>query len=511
MFTAKNNRHVATIDILPDNVFLEIFDFYLCQPPSEPIQRTKKWQTLVHVCQRWRSIIFASPRRLDLYLSCSYGTRVRINLAYWPVTLPLIVDYAHKWHTPDDDDAILAALEHSGRVHRIKIIGMDSLLNKVAKIMQKPFPALSHLDIQWNYNGKFYPTLGSAPIIPRRFLGRSASRLQHLCLNGITLPHLPALLWSARNLVTLNLENVFQDGYDYISPKTLAEGLAMLPSLTTLSFTFHDETSAADQSGSRHDPPTILPSLTVFQCEGYSDYLEDFVTRIDTPRIDCFKIEYYAHGHQALQLSRFLDRTENLKLSQFTRARVLFSWEDFSFELDSPHENCCQAQLSLTMCESWIEMLVPYSAHILSQVASTFSNVDHLSAHGDQDGLYGMHSTEWLPFLRQFPAVETLHLSGGVAAYIVSALEHNADLVTDVLPALHLIWLEDEENDVGDVPVGSMEKFLSLRRLSGRPVTVVDTYDEFVEAADRNPLKLGAIYCSRKCPSLHHEKFGRCR
>ena len=268
---------------------------------------------------------------------CSYGTCVGKNLAYWPVTLPLIVDYTHYQHTSKDDDAVLAALEHSGRVQRIEIVGTDSLLNKVANVMRKPFPSLSHLDSAWNLNGKLGPALGSVPIIPRRFLGHSASQLQHLYLSGISLPHLPAFLLSARNLVTLNLENIFQDGYACLSPKALAEGLAILPSLTTLSIRFHDATSTTDQS--RQDPPIILPSLTVFHCEGYSEYLEDLLARLITPRVDCVKIEYYVQDIRALRLSRFLDRTENLKLNQFMRARVLFFSEEFSVELDCPQGN----------------------------------------------------------------------------------------------------------------------------------------------------------------------------
>ncbi|KAH8996950.1 hypothetical protein EDB86DRAFT_3243223 [Lactarius hatsudake] len=100
-----------------------------------------------------------------------------------------------------------------------------------------------------------------------------------------------------------------------------------------------------------------------------------------------------------------------------------------------------------------------------------------------------MDTTDWLPFFRLFPAVETLHLSGGVATYIASALEDTAnpeEIITDVLPALRLIWLDEATDGVGEdededrnEPVGSIEQFLSLRRLSGRPVTVVDTEDEF--------------------------------
>jgi hypothetical protein len=414
--------------------------------------------------------------------------RVRRNLAYWPVTLPLIVDYTRYFQTPEDDDGLLAALEHPGRVRRIEIRATDSLLKKVAKVMGKPFPALSHLDLAWNLNGKQDPTLGSIPVIPRRFLGRSASRLRHLVLTSLSFPHFPALLLSARNLVTLKLEDIFQDGYTYLFPEALAKGLTMLPSLTTISLIFHNETSPADQSSSPQDPfiRAVLPSLTEFYYLGYSGYLEDFLAQIDTPQVDDIDIEYYAHNHQALQLSQFMNRTENLKLNKFRRAKVDFFPEEFSIELDRPQGDCRQAKITLTMHQCWTDMPVPYSAHIFSQLAATFSNVDHLSAHGDQLELDVMDSAEWLPFLRQFPAVEALHLSGAVAAYITSTLEHTADSVTNLLPALYVVWIDDEEND-DDVLVGSIESFLALRQLSDRPVTIVDTHDQYVEA-DRNPL-----------------------
>ncbi|KAH8980987.1 hypothetical protein EDB86DRAFT_2835093 [Lactarius hatsudake] len=97
-----------------------------------------------------------------------------------------------------------------------------------------------------------------------------------------------------------------------------------------------------------------------------------------------------------------------------------------------------------------------------------------------------MDITDWLPFFRLFAAVKTLHLSGGVAAYIASALEDAADpedMITDVFPVLRLIWLdeaaEDEEEDDEDEPAGSIEQFLSMHQLSDHPVTVVDTEDEF--------------------------------
>ena len=91
-----------------------------------------------------------------------------------------------------------------------------------------------------------------------------------------------------------------------------------------------------------------------------------------------------------------------------------------------------------------------------------------------------MDSTEWLLFLCLFPAVEKLHLSGDVVRYITSVLEDNAEMAAEVLPALRLLWLDKDNCTEGDGPAGSIDQFLSSRRLSGLPVTVVNTEDEFI-------------------------------
>jgi hypothetical protein len=62
--------------MLPDDVILAIFDFCVDED-----RRTKEqiegWQTLVHVCRKWRSAIFESPRRLNLRLVCTSVTPAR--------------------------------------------------------------------------------------------------------------------------------------------------------------------------------------------------------------------------------------------------------------------------------------------------------------------------------------------------------------------------------------------------------------------------------------------------
>jgi hypothetical protein len=356
--------------------------------------------------------------------------------------------------------------------------------------MQMPFPALTHLELEWEPSTS--PSRGSRAFpIPWSLLGGSAPRLQHLRLENISLPQLPTFLLSARNLATLELNEISHD--DVVSHEALVKSLAVLNTLTVLSITFlddpSDDQSPPDPTKGRPDLPrrTILPALTDFHYRGYSEYLEDILPQIDTPQLDNSRIEYFVHLIQAPQLSHFIDRTEGLNLRQFTRAEVTFYPLALSVDLDYSQGEYHQAQLSLEILEQpGLDIQVECVADMLGQLVAMFPNVDQLSVHGDNVDPTSMESAEWLPFFRLFHAVEALHLSGGVTAYIVSALEDIGEgMVTEVFPALRLIWLdEDKECDLTPEPVGSIERFLSLRQLSGLPVTVVHTEDEFFEVRD---------------------------
>jgi hypothetical protein len=172
---------------------------------------------------------------------------------------------------------------------------------------------------------------------------------------------------------------------------------------------------------------------------------------------------------EAPQLSQFIDRTPSLKLDQFRHVTVDFYPGTIDIQLDHSQE-CRPAQLSLAIFDiSWLDEHVSCVANVLGQLVAILSNVDHLSASRDNVESRETESTDWLPFFCLFKSVKTLHLSGGMAAYIISALEDTAkEMVTDVFPELHLIWLGE-----CDEPVTSMEGFLSLHQLSGHPITVI--------------------------------------
>src|SRR5258707_9536512 len=104
----------AAIDMLPDELLLEIFDSRL--RTLENWEKPEYWEKLVHVCQRWRSIVFSAPLRLRLRLACTSRTPVRQRLYIWP-KLPIILHVIGSLYEIADN--IIAALEHHDRIYVI--------------------------------------------------------------------------------------------------------------------------------------------------------------------------------------------------------------------------------------------------------------------------------------------------------------------------------------------------------------------------------------------------------
>ena len=225
------------IDVLPDEVLLEIFDFYVdpsYKVPSNTLNRSKTvvetWQSLIHVCRRWRSLVFRSPRRLNLRLCCTPETPTRDTLDVWP-PLPLIIH--GNITSSSGTDNIIAALGQSNRVCQIFLwSNNDEQFGKILVAMQVPFPELTDLAL---YSFSFMST----PLIPASFLGvgGSALPLRFVTLCSIPYPGLPNLLLSTTHLIELNLTGFHHSGY--ISPGAIVALISELTSLETLSLNSH--------------------------------------------------------------------------------------------------------------------------------------------------------------------------------------------------------------------------------------------------------------------------------
>ena len=485
--------HATTIDILPDDALLQIFDMFrrvnhgTHKPHYFPGSR---WQRLIHVCRRWRLIIFSSPRRLDLYLLCKRGTPVRKHLDIWPA-FPIIVDYRGydlPMMSPDDDDNIIAALEHPGRVCRLNLPVTSSLLGKVATIAQEPFPILTELYLEG---------MGIVPVLPSAFLGGSASRLRQISLRGIPFPTLPTFLSSASDLVDLYLDCIPHTGY--ISPEVMVASLAALTRLDFLYIEFQSSTSRPDQSVSirtRAAPPTrvVLPALTDLRLRGASEYLEDLVARIDTPRLANIQITYFNQlVFQVPQLFRFIGRTQIIK--QAMGSRVSSTSSKIRLNLFSGPAEHHRTSLELQISCQGLDWQVSHLADVLSQSSAVLPNVHNLYIYeeflpprweGEMDDI------EWLALFRQFTALETLHISNQHTKHVAHTLNNVAvEMVSEILPALRLLFLEDE-------PAGRVEKFITARQLAGLPpVAIVDTADEYYSmGGGAPPLRLSPTLSS---------------
>jgi hypothetical protein len=73
-----DTSQMTPIDVLPDNVLLELLGFCL-DGDQDTMTRIEELQSLVHVCQRWRSVVFGSPRRFYFYLIHPIFWRHRIR------------------------------------------------------------------------------------------------------------------------------------------------------------------------------------------------------------------------------------------------------------------------------------------------------------------------------------------------------------------------------------------------------------------------------------------------
>src|SRR6267154_4220801 len=131
MQTGNNWRR--TIEILPDAILLEIFDFYRLDAMTRSGGRLWKWHRLAHVCQKWRHIISTSPRRLDLRILCDNRTPIEI-LHVWP-TLPLAVSFKATRESTLMPKNIMAALRHLDRIWQVELHVTSSMTRSLAEII----------------------------------------------------------------------------------------------------------------------------------------------------------------------------------------------------------------------------------------------------------------------------------------------------------------------------------------------------------------------------------------
>ena len=455
---------VIQIDVLPDDVLLGIFDFYV-DPSCKSKTTIEAWQTLVHVCRRWRNLVFQSPRRLNLRLYCTPRAPARDRLDVWPA-LPLLVSGILTILSGTDN--IVAALRQSNRVCQVDLSG--SQLDKVLAPMHVPFPELTALQL-WSHDRD------NPMVISDTFLGGSAPRLRFLFLHSISFPGLPKLLLSATHLVYLHL--LYIPVSEYISPEAIVAPLSVLSSLESLMLRFECPRPDREISSLPSPKRSILPALAIFCFEGSIEYLEQLLTRIDAPQLNKTFISFSPRidvNFDFPQLVQFINRTPTL--GALDEAHVQFQDDStslgFRYRTRTSKSSADEFLIDISCRVSplrlpSIKQVCNPSLHLLSTVEDLY--IEHRYWGNDAIG-----NDLWLQLLLPFIAVKNLYLSKEFAPGIAAALqEHIGDRITEVLPSLQNIFVEELE------PSEPFEKyfgqFVAARQLSNHTIAV-SVWDE---------------------------------
>ena len=463
----------VTINMLPNDILLLIFHFdrmthvdKLAVVNSAHLRW--RWHRLIHVCQRWRSIVFRSPKFLDLALVCDPSTPVEL-IDIWP-PLPIIIRDRINRHMPKDY-AFQVAIAHLNHVRQIDLCFKSrSQLQRLASAMQKEFPALIHLSFD---SDKFVDEFDddSALAIPDGFLGESASCLQSLNLDFIAFPVLPKFLLSATTaLVRLTLQNI--PDYGYFPPEAILTGLAVLVNLKYLTIGFGRPRSFPNQESCHPPPPTcaVLPALTFFKFQGASKYLDELMAGIDTPLLDSLYITFFNHFiFDISQLAQFMRRTTRIQTPN--EAHVDFNYCIVKVESLSPTWTLSKKSgLSITcVAFNWeLSNLV----QVLMSLFPSIYIVEHLYVYRPRSfPLPWQDPMQWLEVFHPFTAVKKLYVIKEFAQHIAPALQELVgERAKDVLPTMESLFLE------GLLPSGPVQEaigqFVAARQLIGHPVAI---------------------------------------
>ncbi len=417
------------------------------------------WYKLVHVCQRWRNLIFGSASYLGLTLVCTNGTLVANMLAHSP-PLPLTVDYSDEdGITAEDEDAIMLALEQRDRVRHLRLFFPFWKLRNFVMAIDGEFPILQYLIVISQMEG-------SSALMLRETL--QAPHLKHLMLTGFTHPIGPRLHPTAVGLVTLDL--LIHQPSAYFQPNILLQWISFMPQLEKLviSFVFPGHNRDAEMQFTRTPitTPITLPNLRWFWFYGISEYLEAIVCRISTPRLEKLQIQFFEQlTFSVPRLVQFMNTTGNLR---FDSAELEFSDNRGRVETYLRETNAYAFAIKVYCWH--LDWQVSSVAQILSELGKVFSLVEHLSLelkvheeHNEVDRI------EWHILLRSFSNVKTLHVEDGLVEKLARCLRlESEDRPLELLPELQVLTYSGSR-DAGN----AFTPFINSRQNAGRPVTLV--------------------------------------
>jgi len=410
--------------MLDDNTLLHVFYLYqlaFVESYSDVFNypdwdTARWWYKPAQVCQRWRYLILASPVRLGLHLTCTYGTPVVEMLAHSP-PLPLIISYLDgSRHTSREDKAaILLALQHRDRVRRIGLRMQASKLPKFIKVMDGQFPVLERLFI-WPWTED-----NTNLVLPTTF---QAPHLGQLSLYCAALPVGSPLLTTTDGLSSLELWDMPLPAYFH--PSYLVAQLAFMPQLENLTLGF--KSPIPTRNIERLSLKTLigthitLPNLRLLFFHGVSAYLEGLLVILTM---------------------------DSLKGGRFVPFKVTVG--------------CRQVDWQVSAAAQIFNVLVPVLS-MVEDLAFVYEEHDPLSEQHN-----GINRTQWRNLLRSFNCVKAFRIPENLISHLSHSFQlEDGESPMELLPELKELVYE-KEGDPGD----AFTPFINARQIAGHPVALI--------------------------------------
>jgi hypothetical protein len=468
----------ATIVDLPDKVLLDIF---LCFLDSSP----RHWPKLVHICRKWRRIVFASQRVLHLRLFCTHGTPVQKTLDCWPAALPIVVEYGGfpglDAPAPEDEHNIIAALKQSHRVHSISLTVTSSLRERLFAISGS-FSELEDLVLLSQESERL--------ALPYSF--QWGPRLRRLHSTRVTILPLLRSLHFSNDLVDLQLHEVLDPWH--LLPSALTNVLSRMVQLRSLSLHFLSTPTyfaLPTPSGER----VLLPFLTCFHFQGITEYLEKLLAEIEAPRLGDIEVTFFDKPIFDLSnLAKFISRIE--VHTPHNRAHIHLSEGAISISLTRPGAPTC---FKFQLFGEHLAQQLSFISRISTSFSVYLLNVDDLQISTTRQSRWEdsvESNIRWRELINSFTGIKWFHVSGKLSASIVRALLLPESRRKSVLPALHKLYITRPEPRL--TPLSKdLASFIYSRGLSGHPIAV-----EYERSCHTSELRETGIMCTNS--STHY-------
>ena len=325
----------------------------------------------------------------------------------------------------------MAALKQSERVISIGLTVTTSLLERLSSI-ERPFSELEDLVLR---------SRDGVPLtLPSAF--QWGLRLRTLRLTKTAIPTLPVLLSLSTDLVDLKLHEV--PDFRFVSPTAFANALSRKTHLRSLSLHFLSSILPTNHKLIPLLPGelVVLPALTCLKYQGTDTYLEDFVARIDAPRLRDIDIFFFGYSKGASELGRFISR---IKLSTSPRrVAILSSKHTISITVTQPE---ALTRLELKISCNILGLQLHFMFYICNGLSTFLRGAEHLRicttipTTRQKDS----HPGQWLELIRTFRRAKWVHVFGEHSTHIVLALQIYEMRREAVLPALCKLCIRTPE------------------------------------------------------------------